>query len=160
MIFGHFSAKMEVLFRGGQISKIWKIRALGSKCDPSLQDGLPGTENTQKSCKNEGRDYFFSGKKYFLPTAIVVIFSIIMIIIIIIINIRIIIMQALCLQALWLAEWPENQVPRNKDAARWRVLRAAHWLIKQNINTQKQTKTIRTLKNNEHLKKQLFIKNI
>ena len=63
-----------------------KIRALGSKCDPSLQDGLPGTENTQKSCKNEGRDYLFSGKRYFLPTAIVVIFSIIMIIIIIIIK--------------------------------------------------------------------------
>ena len=49
-IFGHFWAKMEVPFRGGQISKITKIRALGSKCDLSLQDGLPGTQNTQKSC--------------------------------------------------------------------------------------------------------------
>ena len=48
-IFDHFFAKMEVPFRGGQISKILKIRALGSKCDPSLQDGLPGTQNTQKS---------------------------------------------------------------------------------------------------------------
>jgi len=27
---------MELLFRGGQISKISKIRTLGSKCDPSL----------------------------------------------------------------------------------------------------------------------------
>ena len=52
-IFGPFLAKMEVLFRGGQISKIFKIRALGSKCDPSLQDGLPGTQNTQKSSKDE-----------------------------------------------------------------------------------------------------------
>ena len=25
--------------------------------------------------------------------------------------------------------WPENQVPRNKDAARWRVRRAAHWIL-------------------------------
>ena len=24
--------------------------------------------------------------------------------------------------------WPENQVPRNKDAGRWRVRRAAHWI--------------------------------
>ena len=48
-IFGHFWAKMEVDFRGGQISKIAKIRALGSKCDLSLQDGFPGTQNTQKS---------------------------------------------------------------------------------------------------------------
>ena len=53
---------MEVVFRGGQISKITKIRALGSKCDPSLQDGLPGTQNTQKSLKNEGRDYLFFRK--------------------------------------------------------------------------------------------------
>ena len=49
MIFGNFWAQMEIVFRGGQISKITKIRALGSKCDPSLQDGLPGTQNTQKS---------------------------------------------------------------------------------------------------------------
>ena len=53
---------MEVLFRTGQISKITKIQALGSKCDPSLQDGLPGTQNTQKSWKNEGRDYLFFKK--------------------------------------------------------------------------------------------------
>ena len=31
-IFGHFLAKMKLPFRGGQISKIWKIRTLGSKC--------------------------------------------------------------------------------------------------------------------------------
>ena len=48
-ISGHFWAQMEVGFRTGQISKITKIRALGSKCDLSLQDGLPGTQNTQKS---------------------------------------------------------------------------------------------------------------
>ena len=48
MIFGHFCAKKGLLFRGGKVSKITKIQALGSKCDPSLQDGLPGTENIQK----------------------------------------------------------------------------------------------------------------
>ena len=36
----------EVGFRAGQISKILKIGALGSKCDPSLQDGLPGALGT------------------------------------------------------------------------------------------------------------------
>ena len=63
MIFGYLWATMEVVFRGGQISNIRKIRALGSKCDPSLQDGLSGTESIQKSSKNEGRDYLFSGKR-------------------------------------------------------------------------------------------------
>ena len=47
--FWPFWAKMEVGFRAGEVSKISKIRALGSKCHPSLQDGLPSTENTQKS---------------------------------------------------------------------------------------------------------------
>ena len=45
-IFGPFWVHMEVLFRTGQIVKIAKIRVLG-------QDGFPGTQNTQKSLKNE-----------------------------------------------------------------------------------------------------------
>ena len=44
-IFGHFLAKMEVVFHAGQISKIWKIRALGSKCDQI------GTKKVPKSIK-------------------------------------------------------------------------------------------------------------
>ena len=46
MIFGHFCAKKGLPFRGGKVSKITKIQALGSKCDPSLQDGLPGALGT------------------------------------------------------------------------------------------------------------------
>ena len=67
-ISGHFWAQMEVVFRGGQISKITKIRALGSKCDLSLQDGFPGTQNTQKSGKNEGRYYIFFREKVISAT--------------------------------------------------------------------------------------------
>ena len=44
-------AKKGLPFRGGNVSKITKIRALGSKCAPSLQEGFPGTQNTQKSSK-------------------------------------------------------------------------------------------------------------
>ena len=68
---------MEVDFRGGQIVKIAKIRVLG-------QDGFPGTQNTQKSSKNE-------------PPGLQKIKKII-----------------------------EKTIPGNKDAARWRVTRAAH----------------------------------
>ena len=32
----------------GNVTKITKIRALGSKCAPSLQEGFPGTQNIQK----------------------------------------------------------------------------------------------------------------
>ena len=46
-------AKKDWPFRGGKVSKMIKIRALGSKCAPSLQEGFPGTQNTQKSSKNE-----------------------------------------------------------------------------------------------------------
>ena len=49
MIFGHFCAKKGLLFRGGKVSKITKIQALGSKCAPSFQDGFPGTQNIQES---------------------------------------------------------------------------------------------------------------
>ena len=35
----------------GNVTKITKIRALGSKCAPSLQERSPGTQNTQKSSK-------------------------------------------------------------------------------------------------------------
>ena len=34
-------SKNEVDFRGGEVCKITKIRALGSNCAPSLQDGFP-----------------------------------------------------------------------------------------------------------------------
>ena len=46
-------AKKDYPFRAGEVSKITKIRALGSKCAPSLQEGFPGTQNTQKSSKHE-----------------------------------------------------------------------------------------------------------
>ena len=46
-------AKKDYPFRAGEVSKITKIRALGSKCAPSLQEGFPGTQNTQKSSKKE-----------------------------------------------------------------------------------------------------------
>jgi len=46
-------SKRDSPFRGGEVSKITKIRALGSKCVPSLQERFPGTQNTQKSSKNE-----------------------------------------------------------------------------------------------------------
>ena len=48
----HMSQKGTV-FWPGKVTKIIKIRALGSKCAPSLQEGFPGTQNTQKSSKNE-----------------------------------------------------------------------------------------------------------
>ena len=40
--------KRDCPFRGGEVSKITKIRALGSKCAPSLQEGFPGTKNHEK----------------------------------------------------------------------------------------------------------------
>ena len=46
-------AKKDYPFRAGEVSKITKIRALGSKCAPSLQERFPGTQNTQKSSKKE-----------------------------------------------------------------------------------------------------------
>ena len=39
-------------FWPGNVTKIPKIRALGSRCAPSLQERSPGTQNTQKSSKN------------------------------------------------------------------------------------------------------------
>ena len=57
-----FGPKWRYFFAPVKSQKSEKIRALGSKCDLSLQDGFPGTQNTQKSCKNEGRDYLFFRK--------------------------------------------------------------------------------------------------
>ena len=45
-------AKKDYPFRAGEVSKITKIRALGSKCAPSLQEGFPGTQNTKKWSQN------------------------------------------------------------------------------------------------------------
>ena len=48
--------KRDWSFRGGKVTKTTKIaqiRALGSNCAPSLQKGFPGTQNIQKTSKNE-----------------------------------------------------------------------------------------------------------
>ena len=74
----------------GKVTKITKIRALGSKCAPSLQERSPGTQNTQKSPKMSSK----ITQNY----------------------------ENLVTQN------PGNPRKQNQELARWRVLRAAHWV--------------------------------